>query len=488
MNTANNHETLELRPGDALDNSKRLPRIILMLTVILLSAIIWSMPPLEGMSADANRFLASLFGAVAFWMFDVFEDYIIGLLLLLFWLVLDVVPVKIALAGFSEPSWVFIIAAFGLGAAISKTSLLQRLAVALLRRIPLQCQRTYRAVFLSVGAFLTPLLPSGKARASVTVPISRTIADSAGFTHGSNGAAAITLAALIGFTQIQFLFLTGADQNLISWNLLPPTAKADFGWLTWLLASLPAAISVAFLTFFSIQLLLPLSKEENQTLFGNRTLSVQTEIGRMKRNDWIALATLTITVAGWLTTVIHGIHESWIALGALIALLLTGLLDKKSFRNDLDWGLILLFGILNSLPAIAEHLKIDVGLTAVSSRFLDRFAAEPSSFLLLSATLALVARFFLRKASCAALLTLMLLPLSEPMGVHPGILIITVLMSGECFLFSYQDGPYQIASAYADGSGFTQAQARKILGAKYLATLLAVAISIPYWRFLGFIR
>lgn len=61
-------------------------------------------------------------------------------------------------------------------------------------------------------------------------------------------------------------------------------------------------------------------------------------------------------------------------------------------------------------------------------------------------------------------------------------------MIGECFLLGYQDGPYQIAYAGGGGTAFTHGQARKILAAKYLATLLAVAVSVPYWKFLGFIR
>lgn len=81
-----------------------------------------------------------------------------------------------------------------------------------------------------------------------------------------------------------------------------------------------------------------------------------------------------------------------------------------------------------------------------------------------------------------------LLPLSESVGIHPGVLIVAAIMIGECFLLGYQNGPYQIAYAGGGGTAFTHGQARKILAAKYLATLLAVAVSVPYWKFLGFIR
>jgi hypothetical protein len=52
-------------------------------------------------------------------------------------------------------------------------------------------------------------------------------------------------------------------------------------------------------------------------------------------------------------------------------------------------------------------------------------------------------------------------------------------MSGECFFVGYQE---------ANGTSFSHTQARKILAAKYVATLLALAVSVPYWKFLGLIR
>ena len=487
---AKNAQALEVSRwnGWRLENPRTLLQPALVAAVFALGWAIWNMPPLQGMSAKANHFLATMVVAVAFWMFDVLEDYIVGLMLLLAWVVFGIVPAKVALAGFSENSWFFIIGSFGIAAAIGKTSLLQRLALGLLRWIPIRYQKTCIAVLLGTGAFSTPLLPSGKARAAVTVPISHAIADSAGFAPRSNGTAAIALSVFVGFTQMQFMFLTGGEQNLISWNLLPPSAKAEFGWLTWFLAAFPAALCISISTFLSVHFLLPLSNQEKESLSKKPVPHLDTETGFISRKDWIALTTLILTIFGWLTSALHGVSETWIAVIALLVFLVTGVLDKQGFRNDLDWGLILFFGVLNSLSSIAEHLKIDAWLTAISASFLDRFAADPSRFLFMTFVLVLLVRFFLRKASAAALITITLVPLSDRVGIHPGVLIVTALMSGECFLLAYQDGPYQIAYAGGGGPAFSHGQARKILAAKYLATLLAIAVSVPYWKFLGFIR
>jgi di/tricarboxylate transporter len=162
---------------------------------LLLSLVVWNLPPIEPMDIRGMHFLASMVVAVALWVLDVFEDYIVGLTLLFAWVVLDIIPGKVALAGFSENSWFFVVGAFGIAAAIGKTSLPERLANKLLCWIPSHCQKTYRLFLLGVGALTSPLLPSGKARAAVAMPISHAISGAAGFTPRSNGSAAIALSA-----------------------------------------------------------------------------------------------------------------------------------------------------------------------------------------------------------------------------------------------------------------------------------------------------
>ena len=108
--------------------------------------------------------------------------------------------------------------------------------------------------------------------------------------------------------------------------------------------------------------------------------------------------------------------------------------------------------------------------------------------MLITFVLVAFVRFFLRKSPTAALFAVTLLPFSETVGVHPGVMILATIIIGECFLLGYQDGPYQIAYCGGNGTAFSHGQARKILAARYGATLLALLISVPYWRLLGLIR
>ena len=59
-------------------------------------SLVWHMPPLDGMTEQGTHFLATMIVAVTLW---VLEEYIVGLMLLLAWVVLDIVPTEVALAG-----------------------------------------------------------------------------------------------------------------------------------------------------------------------------------------------------------------------------------------------------------------------------------------------------------------------------------------------------------------------------------------------------
>jgi anion transporter len=432
------------------------------------------------------QFFATMIVAVVLWISDLIEDYVVGLLLLLSWVVLDIVPAKVALGGFATDSWFFTIGALGIAAAMGDTTLLRRLAFLMLRRIPINRQRTYYFFLLLAGMFSGPLLPTGKARVAVAIPVSQAVIEASGFGPRSNGSAGISLAAFIGFSQMSFMFLTGAETCLIGWNFLPPHIKADFGWLSWLLAALPVAVGILLMMFVSIQLLLPLSAQEEATLAA-KSAEATLFLEPMSRKEKLILITLSLTVAGWLTVPVHGINEAWVALAAMLAFLLTGVLDKASFRNKLDWSLILFFGVLNSLTVVTHQLKVDVSLRSLSEGFLSHFAGGPYTFLMLVFVLVVFVRFFLRKAAATALFAVTLLPFSETVGIHPGVIVIAAITIAECSILSYQDGPYQIFYAGFGRTAFSHRQARKVLAAKYGATFLALLVSVPYWTLLGLI-
>jgi anion transporter len=459
---------------------KHLPLIV----ALAAAWFIWHIPPAASMDPRGFHFLATLTVAVTLWVFAWLDDYVVGLMLLLSWVVLEIVPSKVALAGFSEGSWFFVVGALGIGAAVSKTGLLHRLSVHLLSRIPIGYSRTYSFFLLTSGLAITPLLPTGKARTAIALPLTQSISRASGFEQQSSGSAALNLAALVGFSQMSFMFLTGGEFCLIGWNLLPSSAKSEFGWVTWFVAALPAGVIILAGVLAAIFYFFPVSSPATISLPDKVRLKGP---GPIKKDEWIALTTLGLTLTGWLTMSLHEINEAWITLAALLVFLITGILDKHAFKNNLDWGLIVFFGIVTSMAAISSHLRIDRWFIELVAPVLMSASLNAWGFLAWVILLVCGARLFVRKSAVVTFFTLTLVPLGQNVGIHPGVVLLTIVMASECFFLAYQDGPYQIAYSSTSGLAFSHSQARKILVVKCLATLIATAISIPYWRMLGLI-
>jgi anion transporter len=446
---------------------------------------LWQLPPPTPLDERGVHFLATMAAGVILWSSGLFDDYIVALLLLLVWLISGIVPSEMALAGFSKSSWFFVLGVLGIGAAVTKSGLLYRVALQVLRRIPAD-YKFYTFILTVSGLLTTPLLPNIKGRIAIMSPVSQAIAESMGFKPRSNGSAGIILSTYIGFSQMTFMFLTGATVCLIGWNLLPEAAKEEFGWGTWALAALPAGIFTLLFLLGAIHLLY---RVKEHTVPNPKTLKAQLEIlGPLTRGEWFGIAVLALALVGWLGKPLHGISEAWVALGALLVFLATGVLDKKGLKNNIDWGYLLFLGVITSTAVIMPHLKVDRWLIGFIGPILSPVSFQPLSFLMVVILLVYLLRFFLRKDPTVILLLLVLTSWAQAMEIHPGVLLITILMATETWFLPYQTASYQIAYYSTDEKGFSHAQARKLMVAKLFASLLALTISDPYWRMLGLIR
>jgi hypothetical protein len=83
---------------------------------------------------------------------------------------------------------------------------------------------------------------------------------------------------------------------------------------------------------------------------------------------------------------------------------------------------------------------------------------------------------------------LLFLPIANDVGVHPGVLLITIILGVETWILPYQNPSYLLAYSTTEGKAFTHAQGRKLMLAKFIASFIAVAISVPYWSMLGLIQ
>jgi len=274
----------------------------------------------------------------------------------------------------------------------------------------------------------------------------------------------------------------------VGWSLLSESQQAEFGWFDWATAALPAGVFTLCLIIVTIQIIFHVRPEE-QAAISPTTLKTQLEVlGPLTRAEWLSIGILSLALAGWLTKPLHGIKEAWIAVAALVAFMLTGGLNKRTLKNNIDWGYLLFLAVMLSLSSIIPYLKMDQWLTHALGPFLMTFSRNTTLLLILVALLVYGVRFFLNKSSTVVLFMLVLGAWSPNAGIHPGVLLLTVLMALEAWFLPYQTSSYQIAYYSTDEKAFSHTQARKIMVVKFVVSLLAVVISVPYWRLLGFVQ
>ncbi len=449
-------------------------------------SLLWQISPAAPLDKRGIHFLATLAAGVALWISNIFDEYVVALLLLVSWLFLKLAPVKIALSGFSDESWFFVLGALGMGAAVSKCGLLNRLASRLLSRA--HNHKSLNYLIAGIGVAITPLLPRIMARIMVVAPVAKAISDRLGAKNRSNASASLALSAYVGCTVLTFMFMTAGTYCLVGWSLLPASARSQFGWGTWVLAALPAGVFTILFMLAAINFLFPQEKLDSVQAQQINTETPLPRAGPLSREESLCMVTLGCTLLGWIAKPLHGISEPSIALAALLVFLVMGVLDRNSFKSSVEWGFLVFFGVTYSLASVASHLKVDLWLMNLIHPLLSAVSFHPAVFLLFVLFLVYVIRLFILPTPTVMLVLISLTPWAQSIGIHPGVLLLTILMAAEAWFMSYQHVGYALAYGYTDGNAFSHAQGRKLMFFKLVASVIGLLISIPYWKFLGFIH
>jgi di/tricarboxylate transporter len=283
------------------------------------------------------------------------------------------------------------------------------------------------------------------------------------------------------------VFLTGASHCLFGWSLLPDSARSSFGWFTWTLAALPAGLLTYVCLLVAVHFFSPIDRQDRNRISSRNSNDERAGLGKPTAAEWFSLAVLISALVLWVTTYFHGINEAWVALAALLLFLMTGILDKTRIKN-IDWGFVLFFGVMNSFAEISTRLKLDQWVMGIINPLLPSFSGNPILFLTAIILLVYLTRVFLRREATLTLLMLSLIPWAQNMGIHPGVLLMTILVACEGWFLIYQDNSYLLTYQSVEEKAFSHAQARKLMVVKFVSCFLVITVSVPYWKLLGFIR
>lgn len=448
---------------------------------IALALGIWFAPPPDELNVAAMRMLALLAWAVVFWVFDVLPDYVVGLGLVMGWILFSVVPPEVAVSGFTASPFFLIIGVLGMTASLQSSGLLFRLALHILRSFPLSYRGQTLGLGLS-GTGITTCIPDTTSGTAIAGPIILALSDSLGYTRRSNGSAGLAMAAMLGFGQMSPFFLTGAAENLLAWGLLPDAARVQISWGGWFLAALPLALVTFPLAFLAIQFFFP---PEFQPTVSRGLIDTQIEaLGPLSRAEVINALVVFGAMVGWISAPYHSVDVAWVAMLGLLLLLATNLLDRTAFRAGINWDFLFYLGAVLSLTSVVRQLGLDTWVIRLLAPLLEPLAANPTQFLLVMTVAIFAARFILPSFPLVSLLTLTIVPIATAAGISPLPLLLVICTSVTVWFLPYQSTCYLALYFGTKEKAFSHGQVRRLAWSFGVIYWLAIAVAIPYWRWL----
>lgn len=426
---------------------------------------------------------AVLLWATCNWLLSTIPDYAVGLAASAALAILGAIKPAAAFGGFASPSWMLLLGAGGIGVAVTRSGLLYRLALHMLRILPPTYPGQALALALT-GIIFTPLLPSGNSRVAMASPLARELAEAMRFPEHSKGAAGLALSTFLGFGLMYFIFLNGANTSLLAWSLLPKEVQVQVTWGSWVWMALPLGLTLFVACFLAILLLY---RPEGETGVSRETIGAQLKVlGSLNRMERVTLWVLLSVLIGFLTQPLHGLDAAWLALGGFLVLIGAGVVDKNGIKA-IDWNFLLLFGTLISLSDVTKS----TGLSTLVATWITPVLAplQHSAYLFLGAIglLTLVIRLFVPLQPTVLLMIISLLPVATNFGYNPFTVALIVLAMSNNWIVPQQNSVYLGVYSATDEKSFTHQMARPLAIAHALLGLLCILASVPVWQWMNLV-
>jgi solute carrier family 13 (sodium-dependent dicarboxylate transporter), member 2/3/5 len=204
----------------------------------------------------------------------------------------------------------------------------------------------------------------------------------------------------------------------------------------------------------------------------------------MSRNEKIALGVGIGLLLGFMTQPWHGIDPAWVAVIATGILAATRVVTVETLRA-VNWNFALLFGVLISLATVFARTGLDRWIAERVAATAGGLLATPLIFVVALALLCFAVSFVVRWQASAPLITIALAPVASAAGVHPVIVGLIAVIACNGFFLPYQSTTYLALYAGTGGKLFTHSQAWPAALAYGGWTVVAVALSVPVWRWMG---
>ena len=346
--------------------------IVKWLITIGVGVLIFMMPRPESVTVEAWTLLAIFIATIVGSIVQPLSGSAMVLLGVVALALTRAVPIEKALSGYADKFVWLVLAAFFISRAMIKTGLGHRIALIFVRLIGRKTLGLgYSLVFTDF--ILASFIPSTGARSGgIILPIARSVTETYDSRPEDGTEARLGTFLMTMLYQCEEIlcatFLTGQASNVIIAGFAKQQSAIDLNYTVWFVSAIvPALISLTVIPLMIYRFFPPEIKETpNAVTFAHEELE---KLGPLSRHEKILLVVFVAVVILWITSKLHGIDSTVIALVGISALLVTGVLAWRDIINETHaWEVFIWYG---GLVMMATAL----GETNIPTLFAEAIAA-----------------------------------------------------------------------------------------------------------------
>ena len=292
--------------------------------------------------------LAIFVAAIIFWITEAIPNYLTSLLVILSIVLTGVTTDKSAYAQLGHPVMWLNILSFILASMLVKTQVAKRFAIWFVLKFGKNASGIMIS-FIVINLVLSAFISATTAKAAILLPIFMVIAAIYGATGGKNRNNFGRNLILQNLFQINLganAFLTGSGATLLAGSLIAGAMGIGaFSYQDWFKAAFPMSVLLIFIAWFvGSKIFFPLKKEERvpQIAGGmDRLREELNKLGKMKAEEYKAIAIFVVVLLLWATDKQHGINQTAVAFMGAVVALLPGIGVVKWNDVDIPWHLLL---------------------------------------------------------------------------------------------------------------------------------------------------
>ena len=460
-----------------LESRKKLIQLGIGTAIAIAIALI---PAPVGLEQVAMRYLGIFAWLIFLMSFRIFPEYLLVLFTLSALLVFRVGTAEEVFSQFNSATLWQIITILALSSAISKTTVLTRVTMKILKPFPPTYSGMVAAIMLA-ALIMSLMMPSIYAKIMILAPLAIKVCETAKFEKSSKPAAGLFCAVFVTSFILSNGFTTG-NSNV---QVMMAFAGTTFSFVEWLKATWIWTIIMTGGTFIFIN---TYYRPKELTSLGKNFIQEQTDnLPPMNANDKKAALIISVSLVLWMTEAFHGISALTVTLIAYCAFAALGVVSPEEFCTKIDWKLIVLIGGILSIAGFVSALGISSYLAEVIGPLVASLVNNVWIFIPVLATLVFLSRFVI--VSQIATLTIFIAifqGLVAPMGYHPFIVVFCANMIIQLWATNYNN--VLIKPAYAITKNIVvHKDVAPMAYALFVLSIIAYLASIPLWKAIGFL-